>query len=64
MADVYKVKYIVIVEDENGEYIEHAIGNYNYWDTEAEALDFAKEMNEEFPEDEDGRIICKPPKTL
>lgn len=53
MADVYKVKYIVIVEDENGEFIEHAISKYNYWDTEAEALDFIKRMNEEFSEDEE-----------
>ena len=41
----YKVKYIVVVEDENGNYIENAFDEY--FDTEAEALEFIKGMDEE-----------------
>lgn len=44
--DKYKVKYIVIIEDENGNYIETALDG-EYFDTEEKALEFAKEMNEE-----------------
>ena len=44
---IYKVKYIVIVEDENGEFIEQALGRDVYFDTEAEAIQFAKESNED-----------------
>lgn len=44
--DKYKVKYIVIVEDENGNYIETALDG-EYFDTEKEAIEFAKDMNEE-----------------
>lgn len=41
----YVLKYIVIVEDENGNFIEQACGN-EYFDTEEEALDFIKDMEE------------------
>lgn len=40
----YKVKYIVIVEDEDGNYIENA--GEEFYDTEAEAQDFVDAMNE------------------
>ena len=39
----YKLKYIVIVEDENGEFIEETDG---YYDTEEEALEFIKDMGD------------------
>lgn len=40
--DVYKVKYVVVVEDENGRLLDECEG---YYDTEEEALEFANEMN-------------------
>lgn len=44
MDYTYKVKYIVIVEDEDGNYIENA--GEEFYDTEAEALEFVEAMNE------------------
>lgn len=44
--DIYKVKYIVIVEDEKGNFIEQAVDSGHYWDTEKEAKEFADDMNE------------------
>lgn len=46
MKYTYKLKYIVIVEDENGEFVEQAVGEGHYFDTEDEALEFIKDMNE------------------
>lgn len=43
--DIYKLKYIVIVEDENGNFIEQACGG-EYFDTEEEALEFIEDMKE------------------
>lgn len=44
--DIYKVKYIVIVEDQDGNFIEQAVDPGHYWDTEKEAKEFADDMNE------------------
>lgn len=41
---IYKVKYVVIVEDENGNFIETA--GDEFYDSEAEAQEFADDMNE------------------
>lgn len=46
MKYTYKLKYIVIVEDENGEFVEQAVGSDHYFDTEEEALEFIADMNE------------------
>jgi hypothetical protein len=46
LMEIYKVKYIVIVEDQNGNFIEQAVGPEHYWDTEKEAKEFADDMNE------------------
>lgn len=43
MSYTYKVKYVVIVEDENGNYIENA--GEEFYDTESEAKEFADDMN-------------------
>lgn len=40
----YKLKYIVIVEDEEGEFIEQAADGF--YDTEEEALEFIKDMED------------------
>ena len=47
MKYTYKLKYIVIVEDANGEFVEQAVGSDHYFDTEDEALEFIKDMNEQ-----------------
>lgn len=41
----YVVKYAVIVEDENGEFVELACGDY--FDTNEEALEFIKAVEED-----------------
>ena len=38
----YVLKYAVIVEDENGEFVELACGEY--FDTEEEALEFIRDV--------------------